>query len=595
MAHSNGDDTGGTLQGKRGDVKGSVHYSEDPRDYGYMADNVPCQNACPALTNIPGYIRCVFEKRYGRAYELNRMCNIFPGVLGRICARPCEVRCRHGEDDLGKPVNICHIKRAAYDHKSPMHRIEEHLYAPSGKTVAIIGAGPAGLSATHELSAMGHRVTVYEALPKPGGMLTYGIPAFRLPRDVLELEIENILRLGVTLETSVRIGKDLSFKDLTRQFDAVITTVGCMQDIRLKLPGEELEGFYSGLDFMMRFNTGQPIGDMGRVVVIGGGFTAADCTRSAARLGASPVSVNIRATEEYMRIDEHEKAELKFEDVRIFSLVSPKRFLGTNGKLEGVEFIRTRLDHAGGNDRPRAVPIQDSEFIVAADTVIAAVGQRPRNDFEEGLTYGPGGTILTAKNSYGTDLEGVFAAGDCASGSSDVISAVANGRRAAWEVDSRFAGSRRKSVVVRLEPAPQTDRNRDYDFIEQVPMPSLPLSERLISTTKEVETGYADKQAEEESKRCYLCNLKYTIDVDRCIYCFACIDVAPRDCIKMISYIDIEPDGTYGEYMETRIWEDIAAIAIDNKRCIRCGKCHDVCPVQCISIDKAELIEKDKD
>jgi formate dehydrogenase major subunit len=205
----------------------TILYSTDPRDFGLVRKSIPCQNACPAKTNIPGYIRCIHEKRYGRSYELNRMANILPGVLGRICSRPCELYCRHGESDLGRPVSICSLKRSASDLKSPMHRITEGLYSPSGKKVAVVGAGPAGLGAAHELSVLGHKVVLYEAFDKPGGMLMYGIPEFRLPRDVLMVEIENILRLGVELKTGVSVGKDVALDDLLAEFDSVILTTGC--------------------------------------------------------------------------------------------------------------------------------------------------------------------------------------------------------------------------------------------------------------------------------------------------------------------------------------------------------------------------------
>lgn len=571
-----------------------IAFSEDPRDYGYMADNVPCQHACPAATNIPGYIRCITEGRYGRSYELNRICNILPATLGRICSRPCEAACRHGEDDLGDPVNICHLKRAAADLKPAMHRIKEDLYAPSGKSVAVIGSGPAGIGAAHDLAVFGHNVTLYESMPEAGGMLRYGIPAFRLPRDLLALEIGNVLRLGVALETRVLVGHDIVLGDLLRKHDAVITTVGCMEPNRLGVEGEELQGVVSGLDYMVKANLGQELATGRRVIVVGDGFTAMDCARTALRMGAESVRVNIRATEEHMPVDPHEVREVKVEGGRFYSLVTTHRILGSNGKVEGIEFLRTRLEDTADGKGRIAVPIENSEFVMEADTIISAIGQRPHVDLGQPLTMN-GQRIGVRPGRFLTFVDRLYAAGDCVTGATNVISALAAGRRAAQEVDELFAGRRRKALLVRLEPAEQTDREREHDFIKPVAMPTLPAAERLEVADSEVERGYGEAEAKNESLRCYLCSLKYEIDVSRCIYCSMCIDVAPRDCIKMISKVEQKPDGSYGEYAETGSWNDVVAIAIDNKRCIRCGKCYEACPMNCITITKTELVEVDRE
>jgi len=192
--------------------KKQIVYSTDARDFGQVAKSIPCQDACPAKTNIPGYIRAIYEKRYGRAYELNRGANILPGILGRICAKPCESSCRHGESDNGQSVGICHLKRSCADLKPGSHRIIEGLYTPTEKKVAVIGSGPAGLATAHSLAVLGHKVVIFESMEKPGGMLMYGIPEFRLPRDLLMLEIKNILRLGIELKTNKAVGSDISLQ-----------------------------------------------------------------------------------------------------------------------------------------------------------------------------------------------------------------------------------------------------------------------------------------------------------------------------------------------------------------------------------------------
>ena len=568
-----------------------IVYSSDPRDLKNIEKGVPCQAACPAGTNIPGYIRCIHEQRYGRSYELNRMYNILSGVLGRICTRPCELACRHGESDLGDPVAICWLKRAAADLKSPMHRIMEGLYSPTDKKVAVIGAGPSGLGAAHELAVMGHRVTIFESFEKPGGMLKYGIPDFRLPENLLNFEIENILRLGVELQTGIRIGKDVLIKDLNAEYDAVVVATGCTKPYDLNVPGEDLKNVYNGLDFMRRINLGEKPYVGKTVMVIGDGFTAMDCARSAARLGADEVKINIRKTEEYMPIDDHEIIEVKFEKIRFYSLVETMKITGTDGKVDGVTFCRSRLEYSKTPPFRKSVVIPNSEFNVPADSVIAAIGQKPDLEF---IFNGSGIKAELSGDGYskfGTALQGVFAAGDCLSGGSNVITAIASGRECALTVDAFLTGKVRKTKVVRQEPVENTDRDRSFDFIGREEMNTLDYRKRMRSSDNEVETGLTADQAAEEAKRCYLCNLKYEIDIHRCIYCSACIDVAPRDCIRMIEGIELTDNGAYGDYQEARDWSQTAAIYIDNSKCIRCGKCHEICPVDCISITKTELIE----
>ena len=566
-----------------------IAYSTDPRDFGQVARSVPCQEACPARTNIPGYIRCINEKRYGRAYELNRGANIMPGILGRICSRPCETACRHGAPDNGVSVGICHLKRACADLKSPMHRIIEGLYAPTGKRVAVVGSGPAGLAAAHDLAILGHRAVIFETMEKPGGMLMYGIPEFRLPRDQLMTEINNILRLGVELKTSQAVGTHIALDTLTQDFDAVVVAAGCTQPRFLGVAGEALENVYNGLDFMKAVNAGETPHVGNTVAVIGAGFTAVDCARSAIRLGAQQVALHIRKTMDDMRIDETEKHEARFEGIGVESLVQPAEIKGKNGKVTGITFVRTRVEKTEKPPFKTSVPIAGSEFFIPCDSVIAALGQSPDAEHVSDALTG----IDT--DSPATGVKGVFAAGDFVTGSTDVISAIAGGRRTALAVDLYLTDMERKKTVVRLESHATTDRPRSYDFIDRVPMNTIAMDQRLADHTNEVETGFDPDQALEESRRCYLCNLKYEIDPLRCIYCSACIDVAPKDCIKMVETIPVNADGTYGRYVETGQWDRVVSITIDNDVCIRCGQCHDVCPMDCISVTKTELIQMDMD
>jgi formate dehydrogenase major subunit len=365
--------------GKR--VVTPVRFSTDPRDVAWVKENVPCQTACPAGTNIPAYIRMIVEERYGRSYEINRIANVLPGVLGRVCSRPCEPACRHGWPGNGEPVNICHLKRAAADLKTSGHRITEDLYTPSGKRVAIVGGGPAGLAAAHDLSILGHAVTIYEREQRPGGMLYYGIPEFRLPRHVLDVEVHNTTRLGVSVQTGIAVGNgegEKRLSELRDQFDAVLLAAGCMRSTPVPLREQAdqgdlvraLDGAEYGLDFLMELHRGveKTVGE--RVAVIGAGFTALDCARVARRLGAKEVTIHIRTTEKYIPVPEEEIREAKREGVDIRGLRSPVALVADDqGRFEGVRFAQNRLGGWREGGRRKAIPIEGSEFLEPCDTV----------------------------------------------------------------------------------------------------------------------------------------------------------------------------------------------------------------------------------
>jgi len=581
-----------------------VYYSDDPRDIGWVHENVPCQTACPAGTDIPAYIWAIMQDKHGEAYEINREANVLPGVLGRICSRPCEDQCRHGWPGNGDPVSICHLKRSAADLKHVGHRLNESLFGPSGKKVAIVGSGPAGVAAAHDLSLMGHDVTIFERESEAGGMLNYGIPEFRLPRDVLQEEIHNALRLGVTLKTGVTIGNaegETPLAELREGFDAVLLATGCMAATEIPLRDDpkgaavdKIDNIEYGFDFLLEMHRGADKTVGKRVAVVGAGFTALDCARVARRLGAEEVSIHLRTTEEYIPVTKDEILESKSESVAFLGLRTPVALhADEQGGLKSVEFVQNRLGGWRDNGRRKAIAIEGSEFGIDCDTLLVAIGQRTSHDFlDADLTLDRWNNAEIGEDGM-TSLDGVFGAGDYVKGASTVIEAVGQGREVAKNIDTWLMGKPRYRQMVRIEEVTRPLRERAFDFIPRNHMPTEDIEERSVTLTQEVEKGFGCDLAHEEAKRCYLCNLNYKIDVDNCIYCRACIEVAPKNCIKMVDGIQINPDGTYGALHETGEWDHVGAIWIDNNECIRCGACYDVCPTKCISITRNQLVMRE--
>ncbi len=502
-------------------------------DFKTLAKDVPCQAACPAKTNIPEYIRLIDEGKPDGAHRINQECNVMPGVLGRICTRPCETECRHNWTNTLGPVQICHLKRAASDTKSRPSEPLPAYFHPSGKRVAVIGGGPAGLAAARELKRYGHDVQLFDRETQLGGQVRSGVPAFRLPRDTLDLDIAAIVNSGIEVHTEHHID-DHTLSDMLAQYEAVLLATGANRPRTLSLDGLNPDMAYEGLTFMSQYNQETPLPISSDVIIIGGGFTAVDCARSTRRLSSdSRVTLMYRRGVAQMAANEEELHELSQENIQLETLVSPKAVTTEGGRITSVIFTRNVLGEPGQDGRPQFIPVEGSDFERPCHTLIIAIGQTPDR------TLLPPGVAPTANGL--TSHDRLFVAGDFALGNGDAIHAIADGKGAAQAMDTFLMGQVRRMQQLDIHAQEHVNRIRDFDLLNPPSMPTLSLEER--DQTAEVELGWTSEQTDTQAKRCYLCNHKYEIDQDKCIHCDWCIKVSPRDCIKRLSHLNVDEDG----------------------------------------------------
>jgi len=575
-----------------------------PVDASWLQCNIECQEACPVGTNCRGYLNLAAEGRFEEGYILSREPNPVAAMCAYVCSAPCERACRRG--DIDRPLAIRAMKRFLVEwHEASGIPDEMPVITPRGTRVAVVGAGPAGLAVARELAVAGHKVTVFDDLPYAGGTMLIGVPAFRLPREAIEMDMRLVERLGVTFRFNTRIGRDMPFERLQAENDAVAICAGAMNAVGLDIPGGDLEGIQYGVDFMKKANLGEPL-EVGRdVVVIGGGYTAMDCSRTSLRHGAANVTIAYRRTRSELVVDEEELGETEREGVRMEFLASPIEVLGENGRAVGVRFIRNKLGEPDATGRRSPVPIPGSEFVIPAQTVIPAVSQAADNTFlpvESSFEINRG-RVKVDPGTYATNVRGVFACGDFVTGPTTLIESAGHGKKCAYAIDRYLSGRSTVEVDanVRIVSSWRHEMPEFYDVLPRQHVPMTPLAARLPSSdpvvnfNTQVERGYGATDAVAESTRCLMCNYNIWFDPFRCVLCGACADVCPEGVIHMIDVNQMKAEGALPELVDAYGWDQGAAMVLDEERCIRCALCVKRCPYDAITMERFELQEVSSD
>jgi len=470
---------------------------------------IPCRYNCPAEIDVPRYIRLVKEGDYTGAVAVIREKVPLPGVLGYICDHVCEEVCRR--DEVNEAVSIKDLKRFAVEHDEQRLWEKNLKKKPAtGKKIAVIGSGPAGLTAAYYLNNLGHAVTVFEALPEAGGMIRYGIPDYRLPKEVLDSEINDIINRGVAIKTDSRVDSlDMLFND---GFQAVLVTIGTQKGQKLAVPGADNEGVLVGIDFLMDVNTGRQVAIGDKAVVLGGGKVAFDCARTARRLGAGQVNIACVECREEMPATTEEIAQGEEEGVRIYPAKNARRILTQDGRITGVELLDVASASFNEENRLHIEIVENSEHVMEADTVIFAIGQQPDVPAGFDIETGPNRLVTIDEFSYSTSREEVFAAGDAVSGATSVIKAIASGRKAATSIDRYLGGNGiiDEKLITPEEPESCLGFEEGFASIKRGARDVVPVEERLKSFCQ-VAADLDEEAAAHESRRCLQCDLRLKI------------------------------------------------------------------------------------
>ena len=567
----------------------------DISDPNYFHKVVDCQWACPAHTPVPEYIRMIAQQRYTEAYMINWESNVFPGVLGRTCDRPCEPACRRGRIEE-KPVAICRLKRVAADHRGDIEHLMPDIAPKNGRRVACIGGGPASLTVARDLIPLGYEVVVFDRDSRGGGMMRSQIPAFRLPESVLNEEVDRILNFGA--ETHFNYDVTSLKKVLDENFDAVFVGTGAPKGRDIDIPGrlEVQDNFHIGIDWLMSvaFEHTSKIGK--KVVVLGGGNTAMDCCRTAKRLGGEDVKVIVRSPFDEMKASPWEIEDAQNEEIEILNNHVPERFLVENGKLTGIVFqkVKPEYDETG---RRKLVPTGDDPVVVACDDVLCAIGQEnhfPWIERDIGLEFDEWDMPVVDRTTFQSTNPRVFFGGDAAFGPENIIWAVAHGHQAAISID-QFC----QSKDINERPAPDVtlisqkmgmhewSYHNDISNEERYAVPHAEKVSALKDIKLEVELGFDERMAFEEAMRCLNCDVQTVFEDVKCIECDACVDICPVDCINFIKNGDEKDvrsrlrvpalDEEQSLYVSDTLPTGRVMVK-DEDVCLHCGLCAERCP-----------------
>ena len=568
----------------------------DTSDPNYYHKVVDCQWACPAHTNVPEYIRMIANGQFDDAYILNRESNVFPGILGRTCDRPCEPACRRGRID-GKPVAICRLKRVAADHKDDItDRIPKAPTTKNGKKVALIGAGPSALTVANDLMPLGYQCTIFEKGPRPGGLMRINIPAFRLPEEVLDEEIGYIVNMGVEMKYNSPVTSLKSLVD-SKEFDAVYVGTGAPKGKELDLPGRtESDQIFIGIEWLESIHFGH-IKDVGKkVLIIGVGNTAMDCCRSAKRLGATDVKVISRRTRKYFKASPWELEDAEEEQVDILENLSPVRFIIENGKLTGMEFDKFTSQEVNG----KFIQEPAGRVTLPCDAVVLAIGQEnsfPWIERDMGLEFDNKWDMpVVDKTTFMSTRPGVFFGGDAAFGPANIIWAVEHGHQAAISIhqfchdlpvtERPAHGMTLASTKMGLH---EWSYSNNYDPAQRQKMKHVELPLRFSKMTMEVEEGFTEEQTRAEVERCLNCDVETHFTDSLCIECDACIDICPVDCLTIVPSKDAEVELRVGlmapaEQLDQALFHSSPlkqtgrVMVKDENVCLHCGLCAERCP-----------------
>ncbi|PYS86010.1 MAG: glutamate synthase [Acidobacteria bacterium] len=570
----------------------------DISDPEYFHKVVDCQYACPAHTPVPEYIRLIAEGKYTEAYMINWDSNVFPGILGRTCDRPCEPACRRGRIDE-EPVAICRLKRVAADNRGDVEPLmPQGPFKPNGKKVALIGAGPASLTVARDLAPLGYEIHLFDEQFKGGGFMLSQIPAFRLPERVLDEEVNYILDLGIHTHFKHYVS---SLKDVLEQdYEAVFVGTGAPRGRELKIPGRE-EGdanIHIGINWLgsVAFEHTSKIGKT--VIVLGGGNTAMDCCRTARRLGGEDVKVIVRSPYQTMKASPWEKEDAQHEDIPIIDNHVPKSFVVENGRLKGVTFEKVEAKYDEARKRS-LVPTGEPEVFYPADDVLVAIGQEnafPWIERNIGLDFDKWEMPVVDKTTFQSTHPKVFFGGDAAFGPENVITAVAHGHQAAVSID--LLCHKKNLLTERLHPMVNLVSQKmgihewaydsEIDEYDRLVVPQAPKTKTLVNRKQEVELGFDPLAGYEEAKRCLNCDVQTVFNAPKCIECDACVDICPTACITFTANEE-EPELrqhtkvpalnlTQDLYVSETLPQTKRIMVKDEDVCLHCGLCAERCP-----------------